>query len=342
MKNKQFHFALSGGMFLTALIIFYGILGMPSYAQGGKLRFHEGKFKIVQFTDLHWIEDAAYAVRNDSTYRLMEKVVRSERPDLVVLTGDVVVSRHAIDAWRRITSLFEKEKTPFAVAFGNHDEESDMNNAQILSFLRTQSYNRTRDEGKGRLSGSGNCALPIYAAQGHTPRWMLYLFDSHNLAKDSTISYYDWIHADQIAWYRYRSQQCTRRNGGHVLPSLAFFHIPFPEFTTLRSSSKKVGTQDEEVCCPQMNSGLFTAFLEQKDVIGVFVGHDHNNDYLLDWHGRIALAYGRKTGYNAAYKETLPRGARIIVLQEDGLAFDTWIYDEGGTHHPYTMRNVNK
>ena len=36
-------------------------------------------------------------------------------------------------------------QTPFVVTFGNHDEETDMNNAQILDYLCTRPYNLTYD-----------------------------------------------------------------------------------------------------------------------------------------------------------------------------------------------------
>ena len=72
--------------------------------------------------------------------------------------------------------------------------------------------------------------------------------------------------------------------------------------------------------CVQHKLRLIVSFIEKKDVIGVFVGHDHNNDYMVDWNGNIALAYGRKTGYPSAYNEVLSRGARIINLHEDEAA----------------------
>lgn len=59
-----------------------------------------------------------------------------------------------------MTKIFGETKTPFIVTFGNHDEETDMNNAQILDYLCTRPYNLTYDAEKG-LSGSGNCMLTI-------------------------------------------------------------------------------------------------------------------------------------------------------------------------------------
>ena len=74
------------------LILFSSLLCLSCLAQTSNLKFRDGKFKIVQFTDLHWVESDSYKQKNDSTYNLMREIIRSERPDLVILTGDVVVS----------------------------------------------------------------------------------------------------------------------------------------------------------------------------------------------------------------------------------------------------------
>lgn len=59
---------------------------------------------------------------------------------------------------------------------------------------------------------------------------------------------------------------------------------------------------------------MFAAMKEAGDVMGMFVGHDHDNDYAVMWKD-ILLAYGRFTGGNTEYNH-LPNGARIIVLDE--------------------------
>ncbi len=55
------------------------------------------------------------------------------------------------------------------------------------------------------------------------------------------------------------------------------------------------GTRMEEACSPRINTGMFAAMKEAGDVMGVFVGHDHDNDYAVMWKN-ILLAYGRYTG----------------------------------------------
>jgi Predicted phosphohydrolases len=194
-------------------------------AQNIELKFHDGKFKILQITDLHLIESESYKVGNDSTYALIRTMIDSENPDIVILTGDCVVSYGAKQGWEKLTRIFIDKKVPFAVAFGNHDEETDMNNAQILKQLQANPYNLTYDAEK--LSGSGNCSLPVLSSDGKVVKWVLYLFDSHNNRKDRTLGYYQWIQHDQIDWYRKTSDEYTVRNNNVPVPSLAFFHIPF-------------------------------------------------------------------------------------------------------------------
>lgn len=323
------------------LILLCCLFCRSAFAERSTLKFNDGKFKIVQVTDLHWVEDESNKSKNDSTYNLIREAVREERPDIVIMTGDIVVSDNALSAWKKLANLFEEEKTPFAVTFGNHDTETDMTKAQILDYLLTVPYNRTYNAEDGKLSGYGNCALPVLSSDGKSEKWMLYLFDSHSYTSDRAFGHYAWIAFDQINWYRRMSDAASTRNK-QKLPSLAFLHIPLPEYETARQVCREIGEKREDVCAPTLNSGLFTSFVENRDVIGVFCGHDHNNDYIIDIGGNIALAYGRKTGYRSAYNETLSRGYRTIILHEDEAVYDTYIRDLEGIYARYTFEQKNK
>ena len=61
-----------------------------------------------------------------------------------------------------------------------------MNNAQILEFLRTVPYNLTYDAENGKLSGSGNCALPILSSDGNF-RKMGFVFVRFTLILPKTV-----------------------------------------------------------------------------------------------------------------------------------------------------------
>jgi len=316
----------------------YSILAVlwaiTAYSEQPVLRFKDHKFKIVQFTDLHLISGKEFAQRNDSTYMLMHRVIKEENPDLVVLTGDIVVSGGAAHVWEEVVQPMTEAKVPFAVTFGNHDTETDLSKASTLKLIQKNKFNLTYNADK-TLSGEGNCSLPILSSDGKAMPAAIYLFDSHAYTKDSTLGYYDWIKNDQIQWYRKQSKAYAEKQG-KVVPALAFFHIPLPEYEYVRNQKSALGSIEEPVCSPSINSGLFSSFVEMGDVLGVFVGHDHNDDY-VGTAANICLGYGRKTGYASAYHEILERGARVIELYENEKKFDTHIRTLSGSSLEYSF-----
>ncbi|MNC34498.1 hypothetical protein D3C75_829330 [compost metagenome] len=72
--------------------------------------------------------------------------------------------------------------------------------------------------------------------------------------------------------------------------------------------------------------------------LGVFVGHDHVNDYWGELHG-IRLCYGRASGHNTYGREGFPRGARMIRLYEGERRLDTWLRLEDGTKVTKQLRH---
>lgn len=292
-------------------------------AQERELRFNKDRrFKIVQFTDVHWVygNDAS---QEAST--LMAEVLDAEKPDLVVLTGDLVYAKPAGKALQKVLEPILKRGLRFAVTWGNHDDEHDMARAQLSHFIEDLPGNlSSTTEG---ISGITNYILPIEASEGDYDAATLYIFDSHSYSNIKGVKGYGWIENDQIEWYKKSSKSFTAKNQGKPLPSLAFFHIPIPEYREAAASlgNFMVGTRKENVCSPEINTGLGAAMLECGDVMGVFVGHDHVNDYATTWRG-ILLCYGRFTGGNTVYNN-IPggNGARIIELREGERSFKTWI-----------------
>ena len=298
-----------------------------AFAQQTLLKFNDNqKFKVVQFTDLHYIagnERAQPALEN------IREVLEAEKPDLVFLTGDLIYGKPADKSIRELLEPIIDAKIPFAVTFGNHDDEYEFSRAELLAIIQTMPYNLTTTiDG---LSGVTNYILPVKSSDKQKDAAVLYCFDSHAYCTLDDIKGYDYIKFDQIAWYRENSTAYTSQNGNNPLPSLAFFHIPLPEYALAASDETAMltGTRKERVCSPVLNSGLFTAMREMKDVKGIFVGHDHDNDYAVYWKD-ILLAYGRYGGGNTVYNNLKPNGARVIELTEGEYGFRTWIRLKGG------------
>lgn len=289
-------------------------------AQEHPLTFNEkGQFKIVQFTDVHFkLENPA----SDVAIERIQEVLDKEEPELVIFTGDVIYSSPADESMQFILNLVSSRKIPFAVTFGNHDDEQGFSRQQLYDLIRTIPYNLLPEQKK---PGVFDYALEIYSQQNKELSSILYCMDSNSYSSVEGVDGYAWFEFDQIDWYRKQSMKYTEKNKGVPLPGLAFFHIPLPEYqeaiTSLTTPLK--GTRLEYICSPQLNSGMFTAMRQCGDVMGTFVGHDHDNDFAVMWHD-ILLAYGRFTGGNTEYNN-LPNGARVIQLVEGQREFTTWI-----------------
>ena len=288
------------------------------------LRFKEGKLKIAQLTDVHWEPNSEKSEKNPET---ILKVLEMEKPDVVILTGDIVTDKPAVKGWQKVVDMMEKAEIPFAVTMGNHDAEN-LSEDSIYHILY-QSRLFIGEKGDEALSGTGNYILPVYASDGTDKvNALLYCMDSNDYTSDSEkFGNYAWIERNQINWYQEQSRAYAGKNNGHPLPALAFFHIALPEYEHLQVPERMYGHLGENGGFPKINSGMFHAMIESGDVMGVFVGHDHDNDYIGQEYG-IALAYGRVSG-NDAYGD-LERGARIIELYEGKRQFDTWIATPSG------------
>ncbi len=135
---------------------------------------------------------------------------------------------------------------------------------------------------EGSVSGVGNCVIPIYSSDG----------------------YY------------------TKKNNNKPIPSMAFFHIPLIEYKDMINKKDVVGEKYEGIASSELNPGLFTAMIENKDIVGVFTGHDHDNNYIGIFKD-IALGFGQVTGADAYGK--MERGGRVIELFQGKRDFISWI-----------------
>ncbi|WP_298646209.1 PA14 domain-containing protein [uncultured Proteiniphilum sp.] len=316
--------------YIAILLILLVCSGMVHTFGQDNIRFgfdKNGQFKIAQFTDLHWDNKSPGCAE---TVEVIKYVLSIENPDLAMLTGDIITAPPAREGWLSVARIFEEAKMPWAVVLGNHDDETGVTREEVFDIIENLPY-FVGEKGE-KMTGCGNYTLPIMSSDGTKIASVLYCLDSNNKPAAHKYGHYDWIHADQIDWYRKTSAAYTANNNNQPLPSLAFFHIPILEFNNIVGKETTVGIQKEGVASPEINSGLFCSFIEKKDMMGVFVGHDHDNDYIgIDYD--IALGFGRTTGIDAY--GILERGSRIINLYENKFRFDTWIRTRKGTAFAY-------
>ncbi len=338
---------LYGVSFVGLLTVSFFVL--PAAAQEKpSLTFDEnGNFKIAQFTDIHYgaeIEEAKESVR------LIEETLDAEKPQLAFYTGDIVTKRPILQGWDEIIAPAVERKIPWAVVFGNHDDENDVSRKEIMSHLMQKPYCYA-SYGPEDVKGIGNYVLEVRSRDDQAARYLIYCLDSNAYSPVKGIGKYGWFEFNQIRWYREQSAAYTTKNGDRPLPALAFFHIPLNEYNQLATTTisanprlKLIGARGENECPGGVNGGMFAAMLECGDVMGTFVGHDHVNDYIGVLHG-IALAYGRFSGTKKTTYAIDPHGARIIELNAAGeRSFKTHIRLRGGecrnsVEYPKTFEN---
>ena len=287
------------------------------------LRFKKGLFKIVQITDLHY---KLGVKASEQGLACVREMVETEKPDLVVVTGDIIYSAPADSTLSVVLKTFAKLGVPFCMTFGNHDY--DFKTPAVALYNQMQ---KTPNCVMPVLQGKNtDYSLPILSSNGKRTAAVLYCIDTHNKPAIGGIGGYQWISHNQITWYRQRSMVYKQKNGGRPVPSLAFLHIPLPEFNyaTDNTQCPMYGSRLEKAYSPSINSGMFASIKEMGDIMGVFCGHDHDNDYAVSYFN-VLLAHGRFSGGNTEYNH-LKSGARVIVLKEGKREFDTWIREVGG------------
>jgi predicted MPP superfamily phosphohydrolase len=303
------------------------LFALNSFSQVLKFR-PNGEFKIVQFTDIHYNGSK----QSQTALSVVDSVLQNERPDLVVLTGDIVWGKPGKENLLAVLNRISGYNVPFVYQFGNHDSEmTDISNRDLYNLARTVKNNILPDVSD---SNSLDYILPVRSHDNASTAAVIYCLDSNSypvgISKDRNPGTYAWLTFDQVQWYRQQSHNLALENGGNPYPALAFFHIPVPEFhdAVRAEDAILIGTRREAVCSPAFNSGMFTAMVEGGDVMGIFCGHDHDNDYSVMWHN-VLLAYGRYSGGNTVYNH-LPCGARVIILKEGTRSFDTYIREGNG------------
>jgi len=311
-----------------------------------ELRFDKrGKFKIVIFAD---IQDTLPV--QESTLDYMNKILDKVKPGLVILGGDNFDgSQKTANRLREyltiISEPMELRKIPWCHVYGNH-AEGGYEYFNGLKKERQQPIYESFDyciskTGDADVYGVGNYVLPVLRSDSDKIGFNVFCLDSHSylnnfeegleekvLLKRFLYSgkTYDVIHFSQINWYWNTSVALENYNGSKI-PAMMFFHIPLYEWNYIVRNPNQTdikGTQNEEVCAPEANSGLLWAVYERGDVKAMFCGHDHTNDFSGKYMG-ITMGYTPTIGAKEYYKAET-RGARVVeVDQNDAFNFTTKI-----------------
>lgn len=317
--KKIFSLILSAAMIFNFAVCTHAEEGSKKVLQFGE----DGKFKIMQINDTQDTHNL-----RERTQELIRKAIEEEKPDLVVVAGDILSDAFLCandetipQALRCLGDIFEETKTPFAVTFGNHDHdlEDKVSIKEMADVYLEYEYCVNGTDG----CDPGTYNIPILSSDGSKYALNVYMMDTNNKNKET--GGYQGVYPYQVQWYKDKSDELKAQNGGQVVPSVVFQHIPVKEIYQLLEQADKteantavyraddgkwyklnedaiidIGKGLGEAPCPEdldVTTGQYEAWLEKGDVMGAFFGHDHVNNFVGKTQDGIILGYNGGTGF---------------------------------------------
>lgn len=331
-----------------------------SAAKENGLRFKDdGIFRIMNIADTHFTD-----VPFEESIEFIERCLDDYQPDLVIFGGDNIKGwfdtsmqlgvKAAID---KLVAPLEKRNIPFSFTYGNHDWEAYLCPKSLQSKMYAAHSNCIMPVSDGIGLRAGDGYILIKDSKGEKNIFNIWLFDSGTKIKTGS-TYVESVGEAQIKWYEKTCRALAEQNGGKVIPAVAFQHFPVQEVADIFDESEngvkcgdktyvlKDGFTDgitdgvpgrpndrmtthlnKTVELPSENSGEYSAWVCQKDIIAAFFGHAHVNDYCgITRDGIILGSTLSAGGFNISSRfrdengeQIEGRGLRIIDINENSL-----------------------
>ena len=328
---------------LTMSVIIFVLSGMVSVAksQTGNdvLKFNEdGKFVVMQVADPQDNQNPRKAMLD-----MLAAAYDQVRPDLVVFSGDNMLGRIAENksdekkmaivetALDAILKPLEDRGIPFAVTFGNHDDQCGISKEEQITIYRRYT-NCIGFNDENPAIGRSTYNLPILSADATRIAYNLWLVES--AGKNEQGEYFEHVSPEVLDWYVQTSNALKTQNGGEPIYSLMFQHIPVPEIYELLTevskgikgavekdgkyyvlnTEKANGFLGEGPCVTQENYGQLDVVAAQGDVSALVFGHDHVNSFVGTLRG-VDLVQTPGASFRS-YGNHL-RGVRVFTIDEN-------------------------
>lgn len=314
------------------------------------------ELKVMQLTDVHIGGGFLSSKKDSMAMNAVAAMVTAEKPDLVIVTGDVSYpvpfqagTFNNLSSARIFAGLMESLGVYWTLGFGNHDTEAySYYGREVLAELYGENYSYCIFEsGPEEVDGYGNQIVKVKNTDGIITQ-ALYILDSHSYVDGDVLGImwkYDNIHENQVEWYKNTIAQLNEENNETYkklgkntrsdIKSAAFFHVPlteqkdawyeyaengYSETDDVKFYYGVAGESSKVVYCGIGEDNMFEAMLETGSTKAVFCGHDHYNNFSIEYKG-IRLTYGMSVDYLAypgIYKKGTQRGCTLISFKPDG------------------------
>lgn len=311
----------------------------------------DNDLRVMQLTDVHMGGGFMSIKKDNMAINAVAAMIRAEKPDLVVISGDIAYpvpfqagTFNNKSSAKLFAQLMEQLGVYWCPCFGNHDTEiySFYSREKMAEFYSDERLAHCLfSAGDSKVDGEGNYVVNVKNTKGEITQ-SLFMIDSHSYVDGDyfgALWKYDSIHENQVDWYENTLKSLEQKNNGVMPKSLAFFHIPLPEYKeawdeyaannfkdteNVKYVYGKLGESKEGIYCGLHNYGFFDKVKELGSTQGIFCGHDHLNNFSLEYKG-VRLTYGYSVDYLAyagISKYGLQRGNTMITIHPDG-SFDS-------------------
>lgn len=250
----------------------------------------ENGFKVLILSDPHL---SMLSSRTRWSLHAIVGHISREKPDLIIIAGDIVLGIFTNHKFVELCKLLEKFEVPFAFVLGNHDSQIPyvVGREDIIRICSsfTHSAIHVNEIDNKRY---GNYAVHI-SDNEKIIRSFIFLDSGGKITKEEEKEFkikggYSFITANQIKFYKNSLYKGVN--------STLIVHIPPEEFETAYKEGNVIrGERRETVSSSKYNSGMFKAVLESNSTDSIYVGHDHLNDFVSIYKG-IRFVYIQNSG----------------------------------------------
>ena len=294
-------------------------------------------FRILSTSDMH-LGDSPEGRKK--CIGMLMKQIKSTRPDLVVLTGDIILGKFQhLDAIE-FAQFMEEVGVYWAFVFGNHEAREEKGRfKELLMKCQTTFPHCLARQGREDLFGLCNYTINILKSENEIMHTLVMLDSGRDILDEyraeqnvpAEIEGYDYLKKNQLEWYESKLTELG------MPPSFMYMHIPLKEYeyAVCQDENGKFCFTDkckivygdvyESVGSSAINSGMFELIKKLGSTKAVFSGHDHVNDFCAIYDG-VYLVYSQTGGYETYTLEEKtgwdesrwPQGVTITDINPDG------------------------
>lgn len=299
-----------------------------------------GDINILQISDTHIDVRSRYRERSIQAMQTVYDFVKQEKPDLIVMTGDLFFGMPYSNKYYDKLSLdasikfFDAMEIPWIFVWGNHDHQFlDQLSDEEIAEIFNQSKYLLWYENDASVDRFSNNQFHLINEDGSINSILITIDTgdaSYQNKQLGIVDTYDSITDNQIAWYESVVTASQKKYAKADLKSYVFMHMPTLDYETMwndyHSGKSNItynyGYHDDSFSGSTDNGKFISKVEELSSTNAVLCGHLHLNNYSLT-KNNITYAFCGSIDHSATFGIQYAnrwRGCTKITLNASGNA----------------------